>query len=179
MNGRVKLGKLSRRETPIYLAKIFLCQAGAMTTPDENTPGKPTLLAIALGLLAFGLVMLSQGLGLHDGAWLRPNPRTPQWVFGSIGLILILASILTASKLRALPAPIFNTVGYATLGLSWIMAHWLIFFSEGGSCEANSGGLLLNLPALACRGVLGAATIVFDLILLIILYTTLRPPRRR
>lgn len=181
MKRRVKLGKLSRCETGVYRTAILLRYGAAMTQTEDNADqahGKPTLIAITLAMVMIGAIMLLQGFGLYDAAWFRPNPKTPQWVFGLVGAILILAAILMAGKVTTIPARIVNMAGYSILGLSWIMAHWLILFSEGGSCGAETGSMLLNLPALACRGTMGAVLIGFDLILLAILSATLRPSRR-
>lgn len=137
-----------------------------------------TLFAAMLGMLLLGVLMLLQGSGLYDAQWLRPNPHAPRWLFATLGVILVAAAILTAGNLKPLPKRLVNTLGYTTLGLSWIIAHWLVFFSEGGSCEADTGNLLLELPALACRATLGTVMIALDLVLLLVLYATLRPSRR-
>lgn len=151
-----------------------------MAQPDDmdtSPPGKPTLAAVAAVLLGIGLVMLLHGLGLHGAGWLNPNPDTPQWVFAVIGAVLVLAALLTAGQMTRLPARLINTAGYAILGLSWLVTHWLVFFSVGGSCKAGAGGLLFSLPGLACRAGMGVVVIFFDLLLLLVLYATLRPGR--
>lgn len=181
MNRRVKIGKLSRSGTGIYPTATGLPYTLPMTPHDDQAshpPGRMTLIAAMLGMLLLGVLMLLQGSGLYDAQWLRPNPHAPRWLFATLGTILVLSATLTAGRLRPMPSRLIKTVGYTTLGLSWIIAHWLVFFSEGGSCEAEAGRLLLELPTLACRASMGAMMLALDLILVLVLYATLRPSRR-
>lgn len=82
------------------------------------------------------------------------------------------------NHLRQLPARLIAFAGYSVLGLSWIVSHWLVFFSVGGSCEADTGSLMLNLPGLACRSAMGALLIAFDLALAALAFGKLRSTRQ-
>lgn len=143
-----------------------------------QTPGKPTLAALTLGMLAIGILMLLQGLGVVSNSWLNPNPNVPAWVFAVIGMILVLASILTARHTVALSRRTTNILGYGLCVLTWIVTHWLVFFANGARCGAESGGLTLWLKGIACQGLAGVVVILFDLVLLAPLYATLRPSHR-
>ena len=147
-------------------------------TSSDRPPSKPVLIVLTLGMAVLGLLMLLQGLGIVSNRWLNPNPDAPQWLFGVIGAILILACILTAGTIAPLPRRIANATGYTLVALAWLVTHWLVFFSTGGECGAETGGLALTLPAIACRGLMGLAVIGLDVILLAALYATLRPSRR-
>ena len=142
-----------------------------------NTTGRARLLLIASLLAATGLIMALHGLGVISAQWLNPNPHTPSWVFTIIGIVLLLGAWLTVISNRAVPGWLRNGPGIAVSILALVMMHWLVFFSVGGSCGAETGSLAVNLPSLACRGIMGAAVTVLDLILLAVAFATLRSRR--
>lgn len=141
-------------------------------------PRRSTLWLLAIAFAVIGSYMLMHAAGLVDAAWLNPNPYTPDWVFAVIGTVLLLASWLMLGQAHVLPRKTLNAAGYGILSLSLLMMHWLVFFSEGGSCSAETGNMALDLPGLFCRGIMGAAVIVLDLILAAALFATLRTYRR-
>jgi hypothetical protein len=137
-------------------------------------PRRSTIWLLAIVFAVIGIYMLMHGAGLVSAAWLNPNPYLPPWVFAVIGVIMLFASWLMLGQTHVLPRKTLNAAGYGILSLSLLMMHWLVFFSEGGSCSAETGGMALNLPALFCRGIMGLAVIVLDLILIAVLFATLR-----
>ena len=143
-------------------------------TPQQ-APSRPVLIAAALAMLAMGSVMLLHGLGVYDARWFDPNPLTPAWVFATLGTLLILGALLAAANIRPLPRAVTQAAGYSLLALSLLVAHWLIFFAEGGSCSLNIAGFGSTVSGLLCRGIMGLALIVFDLVLLLALAGTSRP----
>lgn len=142
------------------------------------TPRRSTIWMLAIAFAVIGIYMLMHGAGLVSAAWLNPNPYTPDWVFAVIGAILLLASWLMLGQAHALPPKMLNAAGYAMLSLSIVMMHWLVFFSEGGSCSAETGNMALDLPGLFCFGIMGALVFFLDLILVGVLFATLRTYRR-
>lgn len=147
-------------------------------TEPPAPPGKLATLVISAVMFTLGLIMALHGLNILSAQWLNPNPKTPQWVFAMIGTILILAAWLTLGTNRQLPRPSINVAGYTAVGLSLVMAHWLIFFAEGTSCSGGTGGLLFSLPGLFCTTVMAAAIIAVDLILAAAAIASLRSFRK-
>ncbi len=128
-------------------------------------------------MLAMGTLMLLHGLGLFDARWFNPNPLTPAWVFATLGTVLILGATLTAGNIRPLPRPVTQAAGYSLIALSLLVAHWLIFFAEGGSCSLSVAGFGSTISNLLCRGIMGLALIAFDLVLLVALVGKSRRPQ--
>jgi hypothetical protein len=177
MKRRVKIGKLSRNGTDVYQSAISRCNIAHMdqTGDPASRLSKPAATAIAAGMLAFGLIMVLHGLGIAPAQWLNPNPLTPHWIFTLIGAILILSAWLTLGTAYKIPKTAINVAGYSTIALSLVGAHWLIFFSQGGRCEAGTGTLSMLLPGLFCATIMGIALIGLDLILIIVAVASLRP----
>jgi hypothetical protein len=142
-------------------------------TPQQ-APSRPVLIAATLAMLTMGTLMLLHGLGLYDARWFNPNPLTPAWVFATLGTVLILGALLAAGNIRPLPRTVTQAIGYSLLALCLLVAHWLIFFAEGGSCSLSVAGFGAAVSSLLCRGIMGLALIVFDLILLLALFGTSR-----
>lgn len=142
--------------------------------PPPQAPSRPALVAAALAMLAVGALMLSHGLGFFDAHWFNPNPLTPAWVFAALGIVLILAALLAAGNLRPLPHAIAQAAGYGLLALCLLVAHWLVFFAEGASCSLSLAGFGTAISGLFCRGIMGLALIVFDLVLLAALFGSAR-----
>jgi hypothetical protein len=129
------------------------------------------LLALCLGL--FGLFMLLHGLGAVDASWFRPNPKTPQWVFSVIGLVLMLSGILASAQVLPLPRWLFNGAGWSVIVLAMVMAHWLVVFAEGGRCSVAGAGFILWLSGAICYGVAGVVLALFDLIFALVITTAI------
>jgi hypothetical protein len=122
-----------------------------------------SLTFVSLGLAVFGSFMLAHGTGLLSAEWLHPNPDTPAWVFAAIGLILLLASVLAFAQVRPMAASLFNATGWGALAVGWLLAHWLLFFAKGASCEIGFLGLGLLSPNAICMGIGGTILGLFDL----------------
>jgi hypothetical protein len=144
----------------------------------QPPPRRSTVLLLAIGMALIGLFMMLHGLGMVSAAWLNPNPHVSAWVFTVIGAVLLLSSWLMLGIIRAMPAAAKNTAGYAILALSLLIAHWMIFFAEGGNCSVETPDALFSLPEFLCRGTFGATLNGLDLILLAVLLATLRTYRR-
>ena len=132
----------------------------------------------ALGIAALGLFMIAHGLSLTDAAWLNPNPDVPQWVFGVIGAVLLLAALLMVNTLRTLPMTTVNTAGYTIIVLGIVIMHWLAFAATGGTCSLSTGGLSLWADSLLCPGVVRLGVIALDVILLLVLLGTVMNSRK-
>lgn len=132
---------------------------------EEDSQASPLWIWFAIVLFGFmGLIMLAQGLGLHDASWLNPNPDVPRWVFTLIGLLLLLAIPLLLNQLRPLANRLVNFAGYSFLAGAWALSHWMIFIAEGGSCSFQGITLALGLPDILCKGLFGALLLLFDVV---------------
>ena len=145
--------------------------------PPPQAPSRPVLIAAALAMLVMGTLMLLHGLGLFDAHWLNPNPLTPAWVFATLGTVLIIGATLTAGNVLPLPRTVTQAAGYSLLALSLLVAHWLIFFAEGGSCSLSIAGFGSTVSGLLCRGIMGLALLAFDLVLILTLLGKPRHPQ--
>ncbi len=147
-------------------------------------PRKITTLLLAALIGATGLIMTLHGLGLISAAWANPNPRTPQWVFALLGIMLLPGAWLTYTVNRPASPQARNWAGYAFLALSLIAMHWLVFFSQGGNCRSGLGsvgisGIGTGLAEIMCRGTIAIAVVSLDLILLAVAAVTLVQRRRK
>ncbi|MFO1034481.1 MAG: hypothetical protein U1E15_10535 [Hyphomicrobiales bacterium] len=133
------------------------------------------LLASAMG--ACGLFMMLHGLGLVDASLLNPNPDAPPWVFALLGLILMLGAFLILNTARPQRPSLVNRASYTVVALAFLLMHWLVFASTGGTCSLSTGGLILWLDTLLCRGVMALAVIVLDLILLLVVLASITGKR--
>ncbi len=140
---------------------------------SPTNPSKRTMVLVAVGLVITGLFLFLNGLGLVNADWLRPNPLTPHWVLSIIGALIFLSGILAAGKVVPLPVRSVNVIGYSVIALAMIVAHWLVFFSVGGSCELVAGEIFFVLNILICRGLAGVILAVFDLVFVVLAITSI------
>lgn len=143
---------------------------------DPKSEASP--LWIWLGLFLFGLlglVMLMHGLGLQEASWFNPNPDVPRWVFALIGLLLLIAMPLLLNQVWRVSGRLGNLAGYSFFGLAWIIAHWMVFFAEGGSCSLDLASAAIGAPLALCTYIMGAVLLLADAIVLLLL---LRGKRR-
>jgi hypothetical protein len=136
-------------------------------------PSKSKMMLVAIGLTLTGLFMLLHGLGIVNADWSRPNPLTPLWVFCAIGAILILSGILAAAQAISVPTRAVNIIGYSAIALAMIVAHWLVFFSEGARCTVATDNIFFAVNSLICRGFAGLSLAVFDFIFILIAATSI------
>ena len=142
-----------------------------MTDQPQNSQIGMGLLALCL--FTFGLFMFLHGLGAVDASWFRPNPKTPQWVFSAIGVVLMLSGVLAAAQAVTIPKFIFSATGWVVVALAMVLAHWLVFYSEGASCKVAGGGVVIWISGIICYGVASIVLGLFDLIFVLIIVTGL------
>jgi hypothetical protein len=146
---------------------------------EKDTKASP--LGMWLGILLFGLLgalMLAHGLGLYDASWFNPNPDVPPLVFTAIGVMVLATIPLMLAQVIRLPRRFLNVMGWALVLLAFGLAHWLVFFAEGASCSLDGITLALGLPDFLCTGLFGLVLIACDLLLLAVLFSRIRPPRK-
>lgn len=125
---------------------------------------------IWFGLLAFGslgILMVAHGLGLTDAAWMNPNPHVPLSIFTLVGAMLIAAMPLLLAQLMPMHKSLLNLAGYGFIAGAMVVAHWMVFFAEGGSCSLDSLSFGLTLPLSLCTITFGAILLIIDLALII------------
>lgn len=136
------------------------------------------MILVAIGLAITGLFMFLHGLGIVNASWFRPNPLTPKWIFCAIGAVIFLSGILAATQVVKIPARSVNIIGYSAIALAMIVAHWLVFFSEGAKCASGINNIFFSINNMICLGLAGVTLAVFDFIFVFIAATTIFQKRK-
>jgi hypothetical protein len=149
-----------------------------MTDVDTNnqSPAFHLMLAVAgMACTGLGTVSVLHGLRLVSADWLQPNPDVPAPVFVLVGLVMLLAAVLITGRLTSLPGGFINFTGYSVFGLSLVLAHWLVFLSDGGRCVLSAYGGSMEMSHMLCEGVFGSILALTDLVIIAIAASRLLP----
>ncbi len=138
---------------------------GEVGVNQTSQPSRLSLIFAAVVMASFGLFTLLQVFGFLPAHWLSPNPKTPAIVFVLISCFLLLGAGLVMGKLVSLQTRHINVMGWATIGIGWVLAHWLVFFAEDARCNLTIDAFSFGGVAL-CQSLAALVLLGFDALFL-------------